>query len=214
MADDLEKQFREGFLAAVRERINELLPGDGERLCAEIERLWPSIYESRKTLVVDPASEGHLRSCSLVLAAHRLLAPQLPRPDQAIEVIRNAFIEAAKRMGSADDMLAAAFSGTSDPLEVYVGMAKAKETGFYGATFAFEHARDDKDAFHQDVTKCFYFDFFKAEGVPELTRMFCDSDEIWMDALNRGHFGIRVERPTTLAFGGTGCPFHVDRSRS
>jgi hypothetical protein len=98
-----------------------------------------------------------------------------------------------------------------DPLHALAEVSKFREEHFYGAGFTFEHERDDNQAYLVNVRRCFYHNFFVANGAPELTPIFCDFDANWIDAIDPARHGVRFERTTTMGYGGTMCPFHFYR---
>lgn len=79
----------------------------------------------------------------------------------------------------------------------------------------FEYGRTACDATRSffTVRKCFFHDYFRARGAPELTRVFCALDTAWIDELSRPRYGVRFERPATLASGSNACDFHFYSTR-
>ena len=58
-----------------------------------------------------------------------------------------------------------------------------------------------------NIHQCFFNDFFRANGAPELTALFCRVDNLWMDELANPKYRVRAERPTALGFGDDVCRF-------
>ena len=61
------------------------------------------------------------------------------------------------------------------------------------------------------INKCLFNDFFRQHGAPELTSIFCALDSMWIDELHQPKYGVRFERPTTLAGGDDACRFQFSR---
>jgi hypothetical protein len=128
-----------------------------------------------------------------------------------MDVLRHAYLEGSRRLAPVDQLLAAMLQNAPDPFKAMVGYDRQIEVMRYGKAFIFEHERDDNDQFHSVVKRCFWHDFFHAQGVSDLTAIFCDVDNLWMDALKRGRYGVRCDRPTTLGYGSDACRFQFIR---
>lgn len=70
--------------------------------------------------------------------------------------------------------------------------------------FQMEFLETSKQTFRMNITQCPYYNYCKAFGVPELTNVFCTSDEIVGEAL-KPH--ILFKREQTLGRGGKYCDF-------
>ncbi len=66
-----------------------------------------------------------------------------------------------------------------------------------------EWVRDDQEAFAFNIKQCFYLKVLTEYGAPELTPIFCHTDEAGME----GIASIAFERTTTLGRGGVACDF-------
>lgn len=55
-----------------------------------------------------------------------------------------------------------------------------------------------------NLHSCFYHRVLSFYGVPELTTVFCDSDDVMMEAFDPA---VRFERSTTIGRGGALCDF-------
>ena len=76
---------------------------------------------------------------------------------------------------------------------------------FFTATAEVTDVGPDHVAF--TVTACALHRLVIAVGHPELAQLFCRADGLFFAA-----HGYQLERPTTLAAGGTTCPFHIRRA--
>lgn len=65
---------------------------------------------------------------------------------------------------------------------------------------------------HVDVHRCFYVRVLAGAGVPEPGEVFCDVDAAWIDAIDPARHRVAFRRPTTIARGGSTCPFHFNRT--
>ena len=98
-----------------------------------------------------------------------------------------------------------------DPFKAMTEISKSRERSTFGAGFTFEYECDDDHAYLVNVKRCFYHNFFAANGAAELTPIFCDFDANWITAIDPVRHGFRFVRPTTIGYGGTMCPFHFYR---
>ena len=81
----------------------------------------------------------------------------------------------------------------------------------YGEGFTFVEEVPSLDRYTMRVTRCFYHEFFTAQGQPQLTRLFCAWDLTWINEVSEQKHGVRFERSTTIAADGPDCPFTSHR---
>ncbi|MDP6709193.1 MAG: L-2-amino-thiazoline-4-carboxylic acid hydrolase [Alphaproteobacteria bacterium] len=186
---------------------------DSEAMAAEMATDYAATLAANGDMVVDPPSEAHLARCAAILAGYRALMPRLSESKTAIEVLRDAVltprratVEAwlGERMGVTPEAPEAAFAATSDNF-------KARGDRVFGETYVYEQAVKDESRNFVNVTRCFFNDFFRRSGTPELTQLCCALDMLWADALNDGAYDVSFERPTTLAQGDDCCRFQFSR---
>jgi hypothetical protein len=143
-----------------------------------------------------------------ILAAYRVLRPVLGR-NRAMTLLQSilarrlrhdmpAYLE--NRFGIRTDAPEGAFDAVSVN---FVGRGKR----MFGAGFEFEHTLRDETRSFFEVRTCFFHDYFTARDAPELTAVFCTLDTVWIDELADPRYGIRFERPATLADGADACSF-------
>lgn len=155
----------------------------------------------------DAPSARNLRYGCAVLAGYQALSPLLPAP--AAGALRQA---AFLQCGAPVRQKTRAFLDQSpDAFAGLVTISKHREAEAFGGSFVFERERDDDQAYLLNVRRCFWNDFFASAGVPELTRVLCEFDRNWFEAIEPERHGLRFERETTLGHGGTHCPFHFYR---
>lgn len=87
--------------------------------------------------------------------------------------------------------------------------ALSLRTVFHPKGWDFRWKRRDAEEIAWDCDRCFYLDTFTAHGMPELTEIFCEADDV-----NFGHLpGIRWARTETLASGAPVCNFRFVREK-
>ena len=199
--DTLYDAMERGFFAI-------LLQGDGQHLEQVIRSEQTALYESKRGAATDEQHTFHLRCGTLVLAAYRVLQLSVPK-DDAFEKVRRAFIEP----GRADTLreMAEMMNTATDPFRHLVTHTKCQEEQFLGSTFNFERVQDDDHAYKVHVNECFYHRFFSENGAPELTRLACDINANWIDAIDPAKHGVRFERPSMLGYGDDKCGFYYYR---
>ncbi len=74
---------------------------------------------------------------------------------------------------------------------------------FPSAGWETEWVRDDEEVIAFNMKSCFYLKVLSAYGAPELTPIFCHTDEAGMEGITSMVF----ERSTTLGLGGAACDF-------
>jgi hypothetical protein len=72
-----------------------------------------------------------------------------------------------------------------------------------------EIVADTQNTFAFDISRCYYLDVFAAHGVPELTALYCQLDDV---AFERLPPCVRWERTATLGRGGQCCDFRWSRN--
>jgi hypothetical protein len=97
-----------------------------------------------------------------------------------------------------------------DPFAAITHAGKQRALEQYGREWEFRIEETDR-CFSMTATKCFYADFFRAVGVPQLTRVFCHWDQNWIEPIDPARHKIRFDRPTTMGYGGRECPFIFKR---
>ena len=203
------------YLSALDERLKPLPREHRKRVRQEIEEQQRSIYEGNKGWIMDRASKSHLMLTSLVLATYRILLPLVESREAAIDNIRYAFAARAKgsvrlglymflRMGISPLAPGKAFD------QISKSFRRRGERAMGGSFIYVQDVQDGERSF-VNIRRCFFNDFFRAEGAPELTGIFCSMDDLWAEELKKKKYGVRFERPTTLALGGDMCRFQFTK---
>lgn len=162
------------------------------------------IEEWHADWIEDEQSRFHMRFAALALAGYRALLDLMSK-GEALGLLREALIEPSRPYVL--EGTRQALDHATDPFALLTQISKDKEPGFYGRTFAFERSQDDGHAYLLNITHCFWHRFFAENRTQELMPAFCDFDTSWMDAVEPERHGFRIERPTTLGYGGDRCRF-------
>lgn len=172
------------------------------RLCAENRRF-----------IDDIASEYHLSWSAAILAIYEAcLAAGFDRP-RAIAATRDTVFR-NMRSDSVAAAVGRSLDRAGDPFRFMVDASKSQERRFFGSAFSFRRVRDDGDAYRLRVGRCFYFDFFKANGAPELMAVACAWDLVsWSAGIVPARHGFSFSRPVTLGLDGADCEFDFVRAR-
>ncbi len=194
------------FLQEVRRQIAD--PDEAQVIQERIQARLTELEASHQDWIVDEPARYNLRMTAALLAAYQVLRERFSQ-EELLALLRAAFLEPFKdtmQQGAAQIL-----DHVSDPFQTIVEISKTKEKYMYGDGFTFEIERDDDRAYLLNFKRCFYHNFFASNDAPELTPIFCDFDMPWISAIDTERHGFRFERPTTIGYGGTMCPFHFYR---
>jgi len=203
--------FRKNYFSALYQQLKKMIPKEAEDTIDEIKKRDQSIIQANQSWIVDPASEYHLLFTTVVLATYQVLLMKIKNRDTVLGIVRYSFLE-AQQSKAAKAQFIKMVEKDPDPYAMLVKVSKYKEEKQYGKSFVFERERDDESNYFLNVKKCFYHDFFSANGASELTPVFCDWDNVWGDELKDGRFGVKFERPETIGYGGSVCRFQFTRT--
>jgi len=178
-------------------------------ICQEIEQLAGQLAEENKLMIIDRAARTHLGMTTLVLASYRILLPYIKDSESVINILEDVFVGIGQPWIKLYTRFILRFS--SDPFRKMIEVSKKRVIKNYGKTFIFEYSGDGQNYFVITTKKCFYHDFFTANEIPELTRVFCSGDKNWFEEIKPEKHGFQFERPTTLGYGGSECPFKFIR---
>ena len=203
--------------------LNALLTTARAKLAPLVGRSWHEIeravsarannlVESNAHRAVDAPTQQWLQRSSLVLAAYQELEPLAGRVE-VLSVLCEALTVPFK--GGVSRYLAERFGVSDDaPHEAFVRISenfKKRGEDRFGQAFVYDEDVQDATRSFTNIRKCFFNDFFRANGAPELTSIFCALDKIWADALEEQRYGVRFDRPTTLAQGDDACRFQFSK---
>jgi hypothetical protein len=202
------------YLQALEIRLAERFPNRAATLLQEIETTAQPIYTANQHRIVDEPSAHHLTLTALILASYRVLAPILSTRDEILALLRATLAEPLQRDMSA--YLTRRFNIDPDrPEGAFAEVAahfKARGEQLFGQAFVYEQEVQTAQASFVNIRRCFFNDFFTANGAPELTPLFCYMDTLWAEALHQGGHNVTFHRPTTLAAGDDRCRFQFSRA--
>ncbi|MFC1949165.1 L-2-amino-thiazoline-4-carboxylic acid hydrolase [Chloroflexota bacterium] len=205
----VERSFYKQYLNILRKNVAKLSLEQKDRVYQELERLAGQLAEENKSMIVDRAAMTHLGMTTLVLASYRVLLPYFKDNESVIDILEDVFAGVGQPWIKIYTRLILKFS--RDPFRTMIKVSKKRIENNYGKTFTFEYSGDGQNCFVITTKKCFYYDFFVLNDIPELTRVFCSGDKNWFEQIKPDKHGFQFERPTTLGYGGSECPFKFTR---
>lgn len=191
------------LLKALEQHIAECLPGRERELIQRIEAGIGPIEDANRDVFPDHAGQDLLGISAAMLAAYRVLLPEIGDEERTIELLRHVargFGQRATRLGTR--LLMRKREQSLDTIEEYFHAT----VPVLGKAWEVEYDRDER-SFEMRFTRCGFHDFMVRNGAERLTTAFCAWDRVWMDEIDPDRDGIRAERPTTLGYGGDACPF-------
>ncbi|MEW5900556.1 MAG: L-2-amino-thiazoline-4-carboxylic acid hydrolase [Acidobacteriota bacterium] len=203
-------QFFDQYFMALERRLKDRFPQEAKAVVEVIRKRTEEIKSENKGWISDSPSVFNLNLTAMIVATHQVLSQRIAGEKGVLELVRYAFFE-GQQHHRAKEFFLEAMAKSTDAFSELVATSKAKEAGQYGEAFVFERERDDERFYFLNVRKCFYYDFFRAQGLPQLTPIFCDWDNVWGDELKDGRYGVIFERPETIGYGGRVCRFQFTR---
>jgi hypothetical protein len=206
---------------------SQFLRGVSEQLtAAELER-WKAaqlsvssdascIAEENAQLAVDPAGADFIEFSSMLLATYRSLRSSLGDEERTLKLLGEALMRPLREQITS--YIETRFGISQDaPEETFRRVSQNfKSRGEVNAGRGFRYVddvRDDRRAF-VNIERCLFNDFFRQNGAPEVTPILCALDNVWADELSKPRYGVRFERPTTLARGDDACRFHFTKTEA
>jgi hypothetical protein len=212
----IDDAFASQFLRGVSDR---LTPTELERWQAaqvSIRSDASRIAEENAQLAEDPAAARWIALASMLLATYRCLRSSLEDEKRTLTLLREAltspfreritsYIEA--RFGISQDAPEEAFRRVSQNF-------KSRGEVSFVRTFRYvDDVRDESRTF-VNIERCLFNEFFRQNGAPEVTPILCALDNVWADELSKPRYGVRFERPTTLAKGDDACRFQFTKTKA
>lgn|GEM_PF-1370553 len=219
MSDQSDKSKAAAGL--VLELIGQELGRDREALAGkswpelrrEIEDQAAGLEEKNAALALDGPSQAWLAYSAIILALYRRLAPLAGGRGRLLALLGGIMTGELKgrlmqyladRFGISQESPERAFEAISRD---FLRLGRER----FGLAWSYEPDVLDEDRCFVNVERCFFHNFFGANGAPELTPLFCALDDVWAEELNRPGYGVRFQRPETLAQGGRVCRFQFFR---
>ena len=208
--DRMTRMLMNSYMKEFRKQLSAALPHQADRIAAQIMPLSDTLYKDNEAMVVDDPSNSNIHLTSLALASYRLLRQAGMERRAALSIVQVALVEPSRRKMSFFSRLAVRF--WPDPLRLMADISRSKARTAYGKTFIFEHHTDNmRTYFFSHVKKCLYHDFFKANGAPEMTPVFCAFDDNWSSTMQDPRSRVQSSRPTTIGAGDDMCRFEFRR---
>jgi predicted nucleic-acid-binding Zn-ribbon protein len=153
--------------------------------------------------ISDAPSQFHLLLTSYLLATVEVLE-HATSSDNAKKIAGNAFIANGRYAIYISMKAGLLFSRDKFAFVQKNGGKKSIEA--YGKGFKIELETDNATFLTTRVKRCGFHEYFMRHGRPELTKLMCDWDNNWADALRKSK-EVRFDRPTTIAAGDDSCAF-------
>jgi hypothetical protein len=201
------------LLKTVRPQITDLHGCSWQELEASVRTRTAMLVEQNEGRAIDDPSRQWLLLSSVILAAYQELRLLVDDAQAVLSILRDAvtvpFAEhltayIADRFGISQDAPEEAFTRIAENF-------KARGEERFGQAYTYVQEVQDEGRSFVNIQKCFFNDFFRANGMPELTLIFCAMDNLWAEELEKPCYGIRFEHPTTLAQGGDMCRFQFSK---
>ena len=203
----------EALLAAATAKIPALASRSPEDLERQVRSRVAELVERNGYLVLDAPTAQWLQRTCIVLAVYEVLKP-LTGTAEAIAIVRDAMTAPFKermtgyldgRFGISQDAPAEAFVRISENF-------KRRGEERFGKAFVYVQDVQDADRTFTNIQRCFFNDFFRLNDAAEVTSIFCALDSVWIESLHEARYGVRFERPSTLAQGADACRFQFRRA--
>jgi hypothetical protein len=210
----VDDAFASQFLRGVSERLTSAELKRWQVAQVSVRLHASRIAEENAQLAEDRAAVRWIELSSMLLAAYRSLCSSLGDQKRTLTILREAltsplreqitsYIEA--RFGVSQDAPEEAFRRVSQNF-------KSRGEVSFGRSFRYvDDVRDERRVF-VNIERCLFNEFFRRNRASEITPILCALDNVWVDELSKPRYGIRFERPTTLAKGDDACRFQFTKT--
>jgi hypothetical protein len=212
LSDRLTHMLINSYMKEIRQQLQTALPAQADIIADQIIPLGDSLYTQNEAMAIDAPAVTNLKLTSVVLATYRLLLQAGLDRRTALGTLHRALVEPSrKKMGIFSRLIVRFWP---DPLRLMASISRNKARTAYGKAFIMEHTTDEfRSHFITTVTKCLYHDFFKANGAPEITPVFCAFDDNWSAVMQGPESRVQFTRPSTIAAGDEICHFEFRRTK-
>lgn len=200
--------WRWGFLRNLRREAAPLVSGGSGAVVKRTRASAKQLFDAQREKAPDKQGLMLLAMCSLLLAGYRELQAEGVERKASYEAVRRAFLATFRRSTTGFTRILLAVS--RDPVASLTRRPYARVMQIiFGASMGFEERHSD-DRLDLVVTRCGFNRFFVEHDEPLLTRIACEWDRGWIDAVNDSKRPIRIDRPLTISTGCERCEFqHV-----
>lgn len=206
----------------VIDRVISLIPDYSSLSPAAVGMLRSSISTDKDEAVVrfsewitDDRSEYFVHFSVAIAAAYKALQSHLT-PSTSFDIVRRAVTDPFK--ASTKSWIHRRFDIDPDhPAGSYALIRrnfKSRGEQVVGDSFCYDLVEDTDDHHFVHISRCFFFNFFRALGFPELVPIVCEGDDFWATELNSGPYGVRFEKTGSLPQGDSVCRFHFWNTES
>ena len=201
------------LLAAVRPQVTDLHGRSWEEIETAVRDRMIELTEQNKARMIDAPSQQWLLLASMVLAAYRELLPLVGDEQTGLSILCNAMATPFKERltGYIADRFGISQEAPDGEFNRITENFKARGEERFGKAYTYVQEVQDEGRSFINIQKCFFDDFFRANGMPEVTSIFCAMDNLWAEELEKPKYGVRFERPTTLARGDDMCRFQFTK---
>ncbi|MDY6793821.1 MAG: L-2-amino-thiazoline-4-carboxylic acid hydrolase [Actinomycetota bacterium] len=148
----------------------------------------------------------HLEVARRGLALYRALYDETGSAEEAVDTAHELMWEAFMKVPSR--IMGTMIAAARDPFAGFAAGMRWTNTHVFPEPWWRRENIDMEDGVGMDYTGCFYYDYLRRKGAPELTRAFCE-----MDVKQASCFPPQIEfvRTQTLATGHDRCDFRYYR---
>jgi hypothetical protein len=202
------------LLAAVRPQVTDLHGRSWEEIETAVRDRMTKLAEQNEARMLDAPSRQWLLLASMILAAYRELLPLVGDEQTGLSILRNAMAAPFKERLTAyiADRFGISQEAPQDAFNRVAENFKARGEARFGGSFTYVQEVQDETRSFTNIHKCLFNDFFRANGAAEVTPIFCAMDNLWVEELKKPRYGVRFERPTTLARGDDMCRFQSTKT--
>jgi hypothetical protein len=169
------------------------------------------LYREHRTSISDIQSEYHLSWSSMIASIYLTLKGRGMAASEAVE-LTGALVFENMGADAVAGYIAKGLDRAKDCFAYIVASSRRQEVSFFGRGFGFYRPVDSDKAYHLRVRKCFYLDFFRKIGFPELMAVACEWDLIsWSKGIDPVRHGISFSRPLTLGLDDSDCQFDFEK---
>jgi hypothetical protein len=203
------KSLTDSYLSALLARLESLASDQQRTLRQQIEDEARATCAQNTGRIYDQPAELLLNWSSLILASYRRLLPMIGDRERVLEHIRFALTDRIKHQIEPYivDRFGISPATPDDAFERVAENFKLRGEARFGKAFIYEQEVQDGKRSFVNIRKCFFNDFFRANGAAEVTPVFCALDLVWADELKKEKYGVHFERPTVLSQGDDMCRF-------
>lgn len=159
------------FFSILSQHLSQTFPERAETIVQDIEHTARPIRAANQSRVVDEPSKHHLELTSMLLVSYRVLVPLMQDRDTILAWLRNVLAEPlqsqmqtylTQRFGIDPTVPAQAFDAAAENF-------KQRGEQRFGKAFQYEQEVQTPEQSFVHIRRCFFNDFFRANGAPELT---------------------------------------------